>query len=84
MISFLLSPLGRVLGALAVAASLFGLSWLHGYQRGAATERTAILTKIERQNNAAGNSAVSARSTYDKCIDGGGVWDFGAGKCRWP
>ncbi len=84
MMSFLFSPLGRVLGALAVAASLMGLSWLHGYQRGAASERQAILTKIERQNNAAGNSADSARGSYDKCIDGGGVWDFGAGKCRWP
>ncbi|MDH4993055.1 hypothetical protein QEZ48_19760 [Aquamicrobium lusatiense] len=45
MIAFLLSPLGRVLGALAVAASLMGLSWLHGYQRGVASERTAILTR---------------------------------------
>lgn len=45
MISFFLSPLGRVLGALAVAASLMGLSWLHGYQRGAASERQTILTR---------------------------------------
>lgn len=43
--SFLLSPLGRVLGALVVAASLMGLSWIHGYQRGAAAERQAILTR---------------------------------------
>ncbi|TDR36526.1 hypothetical protein [Aquamicrobium defluvii] len=43
--AFLLSPLGRVLGALAVTASLMGLSWLHGYQQGAASERQAILTR---------------------------------------
>ena len=43
--AFLLSPLGRVLVTLAVAASLMGLSWLHGYQRGAASERQAILTR---------------------------------------
>ena len=45
MIAFLASPVGRVLGALAVAASLMGLSWLHGYQRGAASERQASLTR---------------------------------------
>lgn len=45
MISVILSPLARVLGALAVAASLMGLSWLHGYQRGAASERAAVLTR---------------------------------------
>ncbi|MCG8272977.1 hypothetical protein MIC97_15880 [Aquamicrobium sp. NLF2-7] len=45
MIAIILSPLGRVLGVLAVAASLMGLSWLHGYQRGAASERTAILMR---------------------------------------
>ena len=45
MIAVLASPLGRVLGALVVAASLMGLSWFHGYQRGAASERTAILTR---------------------------------------
>lgn len=53
--AFLLSPIGRVLGALAVAASLMGLSWLHGYQRGAASERAAILTRsveVLRERNA--------------------------------
>lgn len=53
--SFLTSPLGRVLGAIAIAASLMGLSWLHGFQRGAVSERTAILTRsIEtlRERNA--------------------------------
>lgn len=55
MIAFLASPLGRVLGALAVAASLMGLSWLHGHQWGASTERAAILTRsveVLRQRNA--------------------------------
>ena len=45
MIAFLASPLGRVLGALAVSASLMGLSWLHGYQRSAASERQAVLSR---------------------------------------
>ena len=43
--SFLLSPLGRVLGALAVAFMLLSIAWIHGYQRGAASERQAILTR---------------------------------------
>jgi hypothetical protein len=43
--TFLLSPIGRILSALAVSVSLMGLSWLHGHQRGAASERTAILTR---------------------------------------
>ncbi|MBB6011856.1 hypothetical protein HNR59_001201 [Aquamicrobium lusatiense] len=55
MISFLLSPLGRVLGALVGAAFITGIPWLHGYQRGAASERQAILTRsveVLRQRSA--------------------------------
>lgn len=45
MISVILSPLARGLGTLAVAASLMGLSWLYGYQRGAASQRQAALSR---------------------------------------
>lgn len=45
MIAILASPLGRVLGALAVAFMLLSIAWIHGHQRGAASERTAILTR---------------------------------------
>ncbi|MFC5385210.1 hypothetical protein ACFPLB_04420 [Aquamicrobium segne] len=43
--SFLLSPLGRVLGSIAVALMLLGLAWVHGYRAGAASERTAVLSR---------------------------------------
>ncbi|WP_460231426.1 hypothetical protein [Agrobacterium radiobacter] len=42
-----------------------------------ATYRAVI--KTERQNNAAGDRADSARNRFDDCA--GGVWDFGAGRC---
>lgn len=42
------------------------------------------LVKIERQNNGAGNQADDARSAYDRCLDSGGLWNFGAGKCDGP
>lgn len=45
-----------------------------------ATYRAAI--KTERQNNAAGDGADSARYRFDDCA--GGVWDFGAGRCIRP
>ncbi len=45
-----------------------------------ATYRAVI--KTERQNNAAGDRADSARHRFDDCADG--VWDFGAGRCIRP
>ena len=53
--SFFLSPLGRVMGALAVASMLLSIAWIHGHQRGAASERQAILTRsveVLRQRSA--------------------------------
>jgi len=55
MITFLSSPIGRVMGALAVAFMLLSIAWIHGYQRGAASERQAILTRsveVLRQRSA--------------------------------
>lgn len=80
MIAILSSPIGRVLGALAVAASLMGLSWLHGYQRGAASERTAILTRsIEtlRERNAT-DEKVRNMDAAGLCAALGGVFEDGS------
>lgn len=55
MIAVLASPLGRVLGALAVAFMLLSIAWIHGHQRGAVSERQAILTRsieVLRERNA--------------------------------
>lgn len=47
-----------------------------------ATDRA--LENTERQNNAAGNESERARSAYDVCVDGGGVWNYRAGQCGGP
>ena len=84
MISFLLSPIGRVLGALAVAASLMGLSWLHGYQRGAASERTAILTRsveVLRERSRVDEQARNMDSP-ELCRALGGKWVSDDNDCQ--
>jgi len=42
----------------------------------------SVKNSIERQNNEAAQDADIARLGYDACIDAGGVWNFGTGKCR--
>lgn len=84
MIAFILSPLGRVLGALAVAASLMGLSWLHGYQRGAASERQAILTRsveVLRERNRVDEQARNMDSP-ELCRALGGKWVLEDNDCQ--
>lgn len=63
------------LGALILAA----LAWavIEIRQDGAQSVRNSI----ERQNNEAAGQSDTARSNYDRCLDGGRVWDFGAGRC---
>ncbi|WP_035025134.1 hypothetical protein [Aquamicrobium defluvii] len=84
MIAVLASPLGRVLGALAVAASLMGLSWLHGHQRGAAVERTAILTRsveVLRERNRVDEQARNMDSS-ELCRALGGKWVLEDNDCQ--
>lgn len=84
MIAILSSPLGRVLGALAVAASLMGLSWLHGYQQGAASERTAILTRsveVLRERNRVDEQARNMDSP-ELCRALGGKWVLEDNDCQ--
>lgn len=69
----------RLMVLLALAAALIGAAvWF--YQQGG----QAVLISIERQNNVSGDKSDQARSNYDLCLDGGGVYDFAAGKCRRP
>lgn len=84
MIAILSSPLGRVLGALAVAASLMGLSWLHGHQRGAASERQAILQRAVEayQSREEIDNEVGRADLIDICIALGGVRDDCASELR--
>lgn len=65
-----------IAGGLALA----GIVWLVAEIREDGVR--SVTTKIERQNNASGDAASNARSDFDLCLDRGGVWDYGAGKCR--
>ncbi|PQZ29813.1 hypothetical protein CQZ93_06310 [Ochrobactrum vermis] len=65
------------LAALAAAALVAGGSYLAGRLSGKASTET----KIERQNNEATGKALDAAHSYDECIDAGGMWTFGTGKC---
>lgn len=67
--------------ALGVAAA-GALIWLYAEIRNQGAD--SVLINIERQNNDAGNTADDARSAYDRCLDGGGLWNFGAGRCDGP
>lgn len=59
-------------------AGCLAAAWLYG-KGGESVE-----IKIERQNNDAGDKSDQARTDYDSCRDGGGVFDFATSKCRRP
>ncbi|WLR92962.1 hypothetical protein [Shinella zoogloeoides] len=61
------------------AAIAGALIWLYAEIRDQGAR--SATSKIERQNNEARNAADDARSAYDRCLDGGGLWNFGAGRC---
>jgi hypothetical protein len=67
----------KLIIAAAIAAAL---GWLYIEIRKDGAE--SVITKIERLNNEAGKSADDSRSAYDRCLDTGGLWDFGTGGCQ--
>lgn len=69
----------KLIAALAIAVALFWL-YMEIRQGGADSVKTAI----ERQNNDAASSADDNRTAYDRCLDRGGLWNFGAGRCDGP
>lgn len=78
--SFFLSPLGRVLGALAVAFMLLSIAWIHGHQRGAASERQAILTRsveVLRERTKV-DDQIRNMDTAGLCAALGGVFEDGS------
>lgn len=66
----------RLVIAIAAAGALI---WVYAVILHQGAEGVRI--SIERQNNEARNSADDARSAYDRCLDDGGLWNFGAGRC---
>ncbi|HEV7433466.1 MAG TPA: hypothetical protein VGO22_01120 [Pseudorhizobium sp.] len=67
-----------IMAVLAIAAVLAVLGWV--YRKGS----DGALIGVERQNNAAASKSDRARSSYDDCVERGGLYDFGSGKCRRP
>nr|WP_244425206.1 hypothetical protein [Pseudaminobacter salicylatoxidans] len=59
------------------------LTWSHveAYRAGQIAAQTDILTRINQENEHAGNEAERWRSEYRRCNDAGGVYDFAAGAC---
>lgn len=69
----------KILLGVAIAGALF---WLYAEIRDQGAD--SVRNSIGRQNNEAGNAADNARNTYDGCLDAGGLWNFGAGRCDGP
>jgi hypothetical protein len=44
--------------------------------------RESVEAEINQQNQEAGDAADQASSVFERCIDGGGVFDFATGECR--
>ncbi len=67
--------------ALVVAAVIFIAAFISIVDRNA-VER--VRASIERQNNASGDLSDRDRSSFSDCLDGGGVWHYGARNCTRP
>jgi hypothetical protein len=63
-------------GAIALLAA--GALWMRH------DARQDLKHEIEEQNDDAGNAADDAALGRRECVAGGGVWDFGSGRCRRP
>jgi len=84
MISFILSPLGRVLLGLVFVAGLLAAAWFDGYASGLRAERTTILTRsveVLRERSRV-DDEVSAFDDMALCNALGGVWVLTDGSCQ--
>lgn len=75
MIAFLLSPLGKAAGALLLGAALVAGVYAYAYQRGAASERAAILERsveLLRERNET-DDQISRMDDADLCRSLGGM-----------
>lgn len=79
--TFLLSPVGRVLAGLVIVTGLIVAAWFDGHSYGRAAERQAILTRsveVLRQRSAT-DEAIRDLSDRDLCLRLGGLQDDCAG-----
>ena len=67
-----------IIATAAIVAILGLVGWI--YRKGG----EGALIGVERQNNEAAGKSDRARARYDDCVERGGLYDFGTGKCRRP
>lgn len=77
MLALLLSPIGKALGAVALAAALLGGVYLYGYQRGEQAARVeqlqdTVQAYLERNRI---DDEVDAADRYAVCVELGGMPD---------
>ena len=80
MISFLISPVGRVLAGLVIVAGLIVAAWFDGHSYGRAAERQAILTRsveVLRERSAT-DEKVRNMDAAGLCAALGGVFEDGS------
>lgn len=76
MLALLVSPIGKAVGAFLAVAAVVGGVYLYAYQRGAVSERQAILKRsveLLRERNAT-DDEINTLDDSDLCISLGGRW----------
>jgi hypothetical protein len=75
---FLFTGKGRTVGAIVLA--VLALGWWTMWNRNDAAGDA--VSEIERVNNELSTQAIDAREALRRCYSVGGVWDFGATRCK--
>ena len=70
-----------LIGAAVAALGLLTYSHTAAYRAGRAAEQASIATRINQENDNAGNAAEKWRADLRRCSDAGGVFDFETGAC---
>lgn len=71
-----------LIGTAVAVLGLLTYSHTVAYHAGGAAEQAAIATKINQENDNAGNAAEKWRADLRRCSDAGGVFNFEAGACE--
>lgn len=79
-LTFLLSPWGRLVGALGILVMAYGWHRVELHRADRAGYARAI-ADIERANAAAGRAADGASGRVGDCYRDGGTWNRETGKC---
>lgn len=70
-----------LIGAGVAALALLTFSHTKAYQAGRATEQAAVASRINKENDNAGNHAEDWRAALRRCNGTGGLFDYETGTC---